>query len=64
VVAVVPFHLKVEPVGQAVDLISTVSVPHTVPPPVKVGAPGVVALRMFIVFDEVDSPHEVEHVAV
>lgn len=64
VVSVVPVHVSVEPTGHALAVIATVCVPHTVPPPVSVGAPGVSSLRMLMVLDDTDSPHEVEQVAV
>jgi hypothetical protein len=63
VVKAVPLHTMLDPTGHPLAVMLTVSVPHTVPPPVKLGAPGVVALRMLITFDEADSPHEVEHTA-
>ena len=62
-VCVVPFHLSI-PTVQAVAVIVTVWFPHITPPPVIVGAVGVGTLVIVIASDAVETPHEVEHVAV
>jgi hypothetical protein len=63
VVWLVPFHFNV-PAVQAVAVIATVSVPHTLPPPVIVGAVAVGTLVMFKAFEATLTPHDVEQVAV
>jgi hypothetical protein len=52
------------PAAQAVAVISTFSVPHTLPPPVMLGDAGTDILVIFIALEATLTPHEVEHVAV